>query len=334
MTILDRFHSEYHAFHGISQARAREQLNLLRQFEVFIGVPLDQATDAHIRAFLTKLVADGFHPNTVRKKHLMLRPFYGWAFDVGLISAETLMRMQRVRNPRGSSADSLPRPYERKEIERFWRDLDESWPTSDLYLNRWRKGRSRWPRVYKTMMHAQIEAVSMLALHAGMRRDEIYHAPLDDIHYDNAYVVVRFSAAKNGTATVQPREVPMTAALSTSLQKWFDLRAEIKPKHDRPWLSLTHTGPRKADWYRHPMSHDRFSELLGTVGKGYELHRLRHTAATEWLRAGVPIEQVSRLLGHARIQQTLAYAQIIKTDLEKSMGKAAADFQTAVGRAA
>lgn len=339
MTTIERFCTEYHSFHNISEGRAIERRRVMLAFESFSGVPMEQTEDSHLRAYLGKLVNDGLHPNTVRKKRGMLLPFYGWAFDNRLISADVLMRIQRVDNPRGASAQTRPKPYERKEIQRFWADLDASWPTSPpRMMRRWRKGTSKYSRVSSTFMHAQINAVAHLALHAGMRRNEIFLADLNDIHYDNAYVVVRHAARKNTQGSVRPREVPMTVGLSTALQGWLDLRTELLgtvrkgKRHDSPWLSLAANQAQNV--WLHPMSHERFEGLLGTVGKGYELHRLRHTCATEWLRGGLPIEQVKELLGHSRLQQTLTYAEILKTDLERGMGRVAADFETAVGRAA
>lgn len=337
---IDRFAAEYHTFHAISTVRAREQIKLLREFEAFAGHPITQTSDADLRAFLADLVGRGYHPNTVRKKGNMIRPFFGWAFDARLVSGDDYMRVTRVRNPRGATGESKPKPYDRKEIAQFWSDLDASWPLYARMVSRWERGiRTRWWWIHLHAMHVQIEAIAMLALHAGMRRDEIFNAALDDIHYDNAYVVIRHGAKKNAQGEVKPREVPMTAQLALALERWFELRAKILRssrggKHDSPWLSLTHTGPKGKAHYKRPISHKRFSALLGTVGSGYELHRLRHTCATEWLRAGVPLEQVQKLMGHSRLQQTLAYAELVKTDLEKAMGKAAEQFQTAVGRAA
>lgn len=339
MTTIERFCTEYDQFNAISEARSGERRRLLTEFEGFAGVSLDQTTDEHLRDFLAKLVNDGLHPNTVRKKRGLILPFYGWAFDRRIVSAETLMRVQRVKNPRGASERSTPRPYDRKEIQRFWLDLDASWPVaSDLMKRRWVKGTSKYRRVSTHFMHAQINAVAHLALHAGMRQSEIFFADLNDIHYDNAYVVVRHAARKNSAGVAEPREVPMTVGLSRALQGWLDLRTMLLlsgPKalrHERPWLSLAANQPKNT--WLNPMSHDRFEVLLSTVGSGYELHRLRHTCATEWLRKGLELELVMTLLGHSRIQQTLAYAKLVRTDLERGMGRVAADFETAVGRAA
>ena len=40
-------------------------------------------------------------------------------------------------------------------------------------------------------------------------------------------------------------------------------------------------------------------------------HTLRHSAARHWLASGVPINVVSRWLGHASIQTTLVYLEIL-----------------------
>jgi site-specific recombinase XerD len=337
LTAIEKFVRAYHPYHDISPGRATEQRKTLLAFEAHAGVPIEQADDAHLRAFLAKLVADGLHVNTVRKKRGMIVPFYGWCFDERLVSAEVLMRVTRVKPPRGATGDSLPRPYKRTEIRLFWADLDASWPrVPDERLRRWREGRARYRRVSNHCMNAQINAVAHLALHAGLRRDEIFRAGLKDIHYDNAYVVVRHGARKNPQGQPKAREVPMTVGLEGALREWFDLRevilaqAPLERRHESPWLSLASNQP-KDEWVK-PMRHDRFAELLATVGEGYMLHRLRHTCGTEWLRSGLPLEQVKELLGHGRLQQTLAYAEILATDLEKGMGGVAVDFQMAVGR--
>jgi integrase len=40
---------------------------------------------------------------------------------------------------------------------------------------------------------------------------------------------------------------------------------------------------------------------------GLHFHDLRHTAATRWIQAGIPVTTVSRLLGHADIKTTYRY---------------------------
>ena len=50
-------------------------------------------------------------------------------------------------------------------------------------------------------------------------------------------------------------------------------------------------------------------------------HIFRHTAASLALQRGMPIEQVQRFLGHARIQTTLRYAKILSADVKNAHAK-------------
>jgi site-specific recombinase XerD len=57
------------------------------------------------------------------------------------------------------------------------------------------------------------------------------------------------------------------------------------------------------------------------------IHRLRHTYATERLRAGVSLAAVRKLLGHQNVQTTLRYAEIdlatVKHELVEARRRAA-----------
>ena len=50
-------------------------------------------------------------------------------------------------------------------------------------------------------------------------------------------------------------------------------------------------------------------------------HIFRHTAATLALQRGMPIDQVQKFLGHARIQTTLRYAKTLNVDVKLSHQK-------------
>lgn len=52
------------------------------------------------------------------------------------------------------------------------------------------------------------------------------------------------------------------------------------------------------------------------------LHRLRHTYATEMLRAGVSLPAVKELLGHRTIEMTLRYVQVTQIDLQREYHRA------------
>ena len=74
---------------------------------------------------------------------------------------------------------------------------------------------------------------------------------------------------------------------------------------------LVHT-TRSTAWRWVKASLSRAQDM-GSLPAGREVgtHTLRHSAARHWLASGVPINHVSRWLGHASIQTTLIYLEIL-----------------------
>jgi integrase len=270
----------------------------------------------------------------VRKSLNAVRPFYRWCWREQVIDADHWLRIQDVSPPRGSTNRARPRPYKRSEVLRFWGQLDARWPVTDpKFFDRYLRGTSPYKRIWKHAMHLQTQAVVSLALFGGLRRAEIRHIDLDEIAPENEFVAVY---GKSPFGVRQGfREVPYTEHGRRLVGEWLAFRENVlRPSHDRPWLVLTPSASPKSTMPSHPLnaiSDDGFYKLMPAIG-AWELHRFRHTCATEWLRAGVELEQVQRLLGHANIDQTLGYAELVRDDLARGVRRAEADFMTAVGR--
>jgi site-specific recombinase XerD len=150
-------------------------------------------------------------------------------------------------------------------------------------------------------------------------------------------VVQGAAKGRNAGAGPQYREVPHTDDSRRAIRDWLELRTilmrEFGEEHDRPWLVLhpaaTPNNPMLPSSPAGPMRLNALKAQLSTVG-AWELHRFRHTCGTEWLRAGMELAHVSRLLGHANITQTLGYAEIVADDVHRSAMRAHDDFTTAL----
>jgi site-specific recombinase XerD len=101
------------------------------------------------------------------------------------------------------------------------------------------------------------------------------------------------------------------------------------PGHDFPWLSL-HTSAH----YLKAMRHRQFEMLLRNVRRGWEYHRMRHTVATAMLLSGMPLEKVSKIIGHTRLEQTPAYIKVLPDDIVKAAQKIQAEYDLELARAA
>ena len=75
------------------------------------------------------------------------------------------------------------------------------------------------------------------------------------------------------------------------------------------------------------------ADIFG-IGKNLTFHMARHTFATMSLSKGVPMESVSKMLGHTNLKTTQIYARItnkkIEHDMEELAGKLGR-FNTAMG---
>jgi site-specific recombinase XerD len=71
----------------------------------------------------------------------------------------------------------------------------------------------------------------------------------------------------------------------------------------------------------------RYIAKSGLTDKGYSLHTLRHTFATEFLNAGMRLECLQVLLGHRSIEETRRYAMLTDKTREEEYFRAMARIE-------
>ena len=80
--------------------------------------------------------------------------------------------------------------------------------------------------------------------------------------------------------------------------------------------------PRGQAW-SYPAVYDLVARLRAKTGLDFDPHWFRHSAATRWLRDGVPVEVVSKLLGHSSVTVTVAvYGHLTAEDARAALEKA------------
>lgn len=84
-------------------------------------------------------------------------------------------------------------------------------------------------------------------------------------------------------------------------------------------------------WRVPKMSNQKYNFTLKTLGAAIGIPRLhshlaRHTFATYMLSRGAKVQNVMRMMGHSRIEQTLKYAKILTKDVQEEYERVADDF--------
>ena len=144
-----------------------------------------------------------------------------------------------------------------------------------------------------------------------------------------AHVHVRHRANPNGALAKSrfPRTVPASDAVLASYGDYQHERAEIVGDEgtEMVLVNLYHQPLGAPMTYR--AAKGFFDRLAGECGFPVRPHMLRHTAATNWVRAGVDLDVVRALLGHASLASTTVYLHARDQDKRHAVEAVAAGRQ-------
>ena len=96
------------------------------------------------------------------------------------------------------------------------------------------------------------------------------------------------------------------------------LEVELASRKKSSWVFEGSKGDALNDgWFRK----NRFAPAVQKLGlEGITIHNLRHTCASLLIRLGNPVTNVSRILGHSTVVQTLnTYGHFYQDDIKDSM---------------
>ncbi len=249
--------------------RAVEQSYRLRIAPTFGGRRLDRVTLLDLQEWVDGLDADGVHASTIESSVLPLRMVYRRAKTRGHVAVDPTDGLELPQKPvRGTSR----RPPEPKALEA----LVNAVPAQDRPV--WR-----------------------LTLLAGLRRGELLGLRWADVDLDNGVLHVARQYAPSdaefkATKGRRERDVPMSPTLAA------DLRAHRMASGRRHGLVFGQDGVR-------PLDSGKLQGRADAAWKAAGIDRVtphvcRHLYASLMAAAGVPLERLSRYMGHSSIAVT------------------------------
>ncbi len=173
--------------------------------------------------------------------------------------------------------------------------------------------------ILTTISKVRDRALILLLLRTGMRIGELLNVTLSDILLSERKIFLYL-----GEKNYQGRVVYYCEDAAKALKSWLDIRDA-----DRQYLFYSRA--------RQNMSYvsawtvmRKAIETAGLSGKGYSLHSLRHTFATDMLNAGLRLEVLQQLLGHRSVEVTRLYARMSNVTREVEYFKAMATIENGV----
>ncbi len=269
-------------------------------FSGWYSRPLTAITMEDIERWRLKRINEGITPSTVRRDLDGLSSVLTRAVKLGKLSENVVRRVERPR------IDRLPKvryldPAEEKRLRTALSERDEEMRNARESANKWRRERKHEP--LPTLRHYgdHLTPAVLLSMNTGLRRGELLALRWTSVDLKGKQITIEGSTAK----TAQTRHVPLNAEALEVLRKWH----EQAPASER--VIPIDTGFKTA-----------WAHLLERAHiEHFRWHDLRHHFASRLVQAGVPLNTVRELLGHASMAMTLRYAHLAPDQKQEAVDK-------------
>ncbi|WP_120993165.1 site-specific integrase [Stutzerimonas urumqiensis] len=269
---------------------------LENNFEPIMDLRIEEITGRDLEAIRTDWLKAGNKPATANRKMGSISGVFSRALDWEFISAHPLEKVKqlkvdtrgRIRYLSSDEAKALRSALESRE-ERIRAERDRA--------NAWRTARRKEPLAdLRTVAFADhLKPMVLLSLNTGMRRGELLDLTWPAVSLDRKTITVIGDTAK----TQETRHIPLNAEAVQVLTEWK--KQSGKSSYVFPNQDGGRMDDIKTAWLN-------LLELAGI--EGFRWHDMRHDFASRLVMAGVPLNTVRDLLGHADIKMTLRYAHL------------------------
>lgn len=248
----------------------------------------------------------GIAPATINRDLDRIRKVYSCAVEWDFIADHPMRKVKRlkvdnarVRYLTDAEQSRLRNALSARETERrASRDRHNAW-----HAERGSKGHAQWPEDGFT---DHLAPLVLVALNTGLRRGELFALDWRSVNLPLRILTVEAGNAKSG----KTRHVPLNDEAQDVLTRWrrqgngkglvFPGAGGARMTNvNKSWAGLT-TAAEMPD---------------------FNFHDLRHTFASRLVMAGVDLNTVRELLGHADIKMTLRYSHLAPGKLADAVAK-------------
>lgn len=256
-----------------------------------IGKTVDDVTTDDIRLYMaTRQIQDKVSKVTIGGEIRALGSFYQWLYAEEIVRKNPMIRIDRIKIEKTRKEALTDMEIEKLRVAA--RDIRE-------------------------------KAIVELLLSTGCRVTELVNIKLSEI--DDDKILVHGKGQKD-------RYVYLNARAKLAVDMYVEQRKDKNP-YLFPKGIFSKEGGEKHNWWMNPQNVVDGHTSTGAIEKitrsmakrmGVERanpHKFRRTCATMALRRGMPIEQVSKMLGHECIATTQIYLDLTERDLKQAHEK-------------
>ena len=287
---LTRRYSEY-LLHikGLSPFTVRTYMNDLGSLGEYLdssGIdPTNEFFRENLSSYLSWLIDIGYARSSVVRKLSVLRSFFRWMHDEGLVDQDPVPRMSPMKKE-----FRLPNFLSVEEVNTLIAVASE---TDD-----------------NTGISVRDTAILELIYAAGLRVGEIFALDIDDIDMKQMQVRVLGKGSRERITLIGRAA---KSALRTYIE---DVRSKLCKYKEEDALFLSRNGVRLS--IRSIQDRIRKYASLSGLGSRVHTHTLRHSFATHMIDRGADLRVVQDLLGHSSPTTTQIYTHVTLREARKS----------------
>jgi integrase/recombinase XerC len=236
-------------------------------------------------------------PPTVNRRLASLRVLLTWAVDTGRLAHNPAARIRGIK----LAARTVPRWLSRAEQQRLVNAFDRTVQLAMTLADH--------PAAGLAVQAVRDRALLVLLLNTGLRVLEVVSLTLDDVTLNGRSGAVFVRDGKGGKA----RTIPLNGRTRELLDEYLALR----PAHSSRRLFVGQRGPIGSRQVLRLLK--KYSRHAGLAAAEISVHTLRHTFGKNLVDAGVPLDQVATLMGHANLNTTRIYTTPGRRDLQRAV---------------
>ncbi|USV99885.1 site-specific integrase [Pseudomonas pergaminensis] len=283
-------------FKAHHKGHEKTQHTLSNNFDPIMAQRLDAITGRDLELIRTGWMQAGNKPSTVNRKMGSISGVFSRAVEWDYIDEHPLAKLKQLK----VDSKGVIRYLAADETKRLRDALDarqDEMRAERESANAWRMDRHRepMPSLLELPFTDHLKPMVLVSLNTGMRRGELFDLRWSAVNFDTKTITVAGATTK----TSDTRHIPMNKETIGVLEAWK------KQGSKSPYVFPGQGGGRfedvKSAWLK-LLERAQIDE--------FRWHDMRHDFASRLVMAGVPLNTVRDLLGHADIKMTLRYAHL------------------------
>ncbi|MBW9108117.1 tyrosine-type recombinase/integrase [Paraburkholderia phenoliruptrix] len=288
-----------------TRSSAATLARLRKSFSEHLDKPLGEFSAWIIEKWRSGRLKAGIGASTVNRDLSALRGLFSRALEWGVIAEHPMRTVKALQAPSGKvrwlSDDEECRLRAaldaREERDRAARESANAWRES--------RGYDPMPDLRGAAFVDHLKPAVLLSINTGLRQGELLKLDWQHVNLDRAILTVVDTSAKSG----RQRHIPLNDEALATLKAWRE------QSHQSIVFASVDGGVRvdvKTAWQK---------LLKDAKITNFRWHDMRHHFASRLVMAGVDLNTVRELLGHADLTMTLRYAHLAPEHLSAAVAK-------------